>query len=564
MGRHNFTISLRALNIFILMILLLGAIIAICLLAAVPPISRDALIHHLNIPKLYLQHGGMYEIPDLHFSYYPMNLDLLYLIALYLKNDILPKYIHFVFALVTAAMIYQYLKKRLDIVYAVLGGLIFLALPIIVKLSSVAYVDLGLICFSFASLLCLLKWIEDAFKWRYLVVAAICCGLALGTKYNGLIVLFLLTLFVPFIYSRQNPNRTIFKMRALGSGTMFLAISLMVFSPWMIRNYVWTQNPIYPLYDNIISPGEPIPAGGFGEQRHFYVRKNVYNETWAEIALIPIRIFFQGKDNNPKYFDGRLNPFLFILPFFAFLPFIKETRQFRTEKWSFLFFSIFFILLVYFRRDMRIRYVGPVIPPLVILAACGIYRLNDFFTARLASKKSGVRIKQILIFCVISVMLGLNAIYIHSRFRYVKSLSYISGTLSRDEYIEQYCPEYPVMQYANENLSDNVKILSIYTGNRGYYCEKNIVFDLNLLKRIAGDANKPYLVAKELKEMGFSHLLINHELFNYWAKDYSIHEKKILKSFFKQNVTKIFCKNNHGLYRIEIRNNDSNLSMDSR
>ena len=43
------------------------------------PISRDALTHHLYLPRLYLQHGGIYEIPDLVFSYYPMNLDLLYI-----------------------------------------------------------------------------------------------------------------------------------------------------------------------------------------------------------------------------------------------------------------------------------------------------------------------------------------------------------------------------------------------------------------------------------------------------------------------------------------------------
>ena len=28
-----------------------------------PPISRDALIHHLAVPKLWLKHGGFYEIP---------------------------------------------------------------------------------------------------------------------------------------------------------------------------------------------------------------------------------------------------------------------------------------------------------------------------------------------------------------------------------------------------------------------------------------------------------------------------------------------------------------------
>ena len=34
-----------------------------------PPISRDALIHHLAVPKLWLNHGGFYEIPWAEYSY---------------------------------------------------------------------------------------------------------------------------------------------------------------------------------------------------------------------------------------------------------------------------------------------------------------------------------------------------------------------------------------------------------------------------------------------------------------------------------------------------------------
>ena len=87
------------------------AVLAGCIviLASVPPVDRDALTHHLAVPKLYLKHGGMVEIPSVPFSYYPMNLDLLYLIPLYFGYDIVPKYIHFAFALLTAWMIYGYI-----------------------------------------------------------------------------------------------------------------------------------------------------------------------------------------------------------------------------------------------------------------------------------------------------------------------------------------------------------------------------------------------------------------------------------------------------------------------
>ena len=125
--------------------LILLVVISIGILGSAPPVDRDSLTHHLYVPKLYLKHGGIYEIPAVEFSYFPMNIDLLYAAALYFGNDILPKYIHFAFALLTAWLIFRYLKYRLNTLYASFGILLFLSIPIIVKLSITAYVDLGLI-----------------------------------------------------------------------------------------------------------------------------------------------------------------------------------------------------------------------------------------------------------------------------------------------------------------------------------------------------------------------------------------------------------------------------------
>jgi len=45
--------------------------LSIVLLSLVPPVAKDELVHHLAVPKLYLKHGGMVEIPFMDFSYYP-------------------------------------------------------------------------------------------------------------------------------------------------------------------------------------------------------------------------------------------------------------------------------------------------------------------------------------------------------------------------------------------------------------------------------------------------------------------------------------------------------------
>ena len=183
-------------------------VITIIILSCVPPVSRDALTHHLAVPKLYIDHGGVYEIPTLKFSYYPMNLDLLYMVPLYFGNDIIPKFIHFIFALLTAWLIFDYLNRRIGTAYGLAGGLFFLSLPVIVKLSITVYVDLGLIFFSTWALISLLSWLEKDFKLRFLVISAVSCGLALGTKYNGLVTFFLLSLFVPYIFVKYHRGFT--------------------------------------------------------------------------------------------------------------------------------------------------------------------------------------------------------------------------------------------------------------------------------------------------------------------------------------------------------------------
>jgi len=157
-----------------------------------------------------------------------------------------------VFALLTAWLIYDYLRRRLGSVYAALGSLFFLSIPIIVKLSITVYVDLGLIFFSTASLLLLFKWREEKFQPKYLIYSAVFCGLAMGTKYNGLITFFLLTLFVPFVCSRYGNAKGSKLLRPVGYAVLFFGVALMIFSPWMIR--VLTPINFAPLSPTLYSP----------------------------------------------------------------------------------------------------------------------------------------------------------------------------------------------------------------------------------------------------------------------------------------------------------------------
>jgi 4-amino-4-deoxy-L-arabinose transferase and related glycosyltransferases of PMT family len=216
-------------------------LIAEILLNLTPPISRDALIHHLAVPKLWLKGGGFYEIPWADFSYYPMNIDLLYLVSLYFKSDIIPKFIHLTFGFGIGLLIYAYLKNRLGKNWGLLGFLIFFTTPVVANLSTTAYVDLGMAFFTTASILVFVRWRDDGYKnTKWLILSAICMGLAAGSKYNALIAWFFLTLTVVFCCSRDTGRG----FPALKAGVIFFAIALLIVSPWYIKNYILTGNPL--------------------------------------------------------------------------------------------------------------------------------------------------------------------------------------------------------------------------------------------------------------------------------------------------------------------------------
>ena len=566
----------------ILLLLLFAAVIAsIMVLSWVPPVSRDALTHHLAVPKLYLQQGAIYEIPDVKFSYYPMNLDLLYMIPLYFGNDILPKLVHFAFALLTAWLIFSYLRKRLDGLYACGGALFFLSLPVIVKLSITVYVDLGLVFFSTAALMALFKWIESRFKLKYLILSAISCGLALGTKYNALIVLFLLTAFVPLLYNQRarresdtkeeisGPGTLSRQMRAIGCGILFCLIALIVFSPWMVRNYIWKANPVFPLYNSYFNP----PKSGLSpvldtnvkfEINHsksandknvssvrgpFAVRKVVYREAWWEIALIPARIFFQGRDDDPRYFDGKLNPFLFLLPIFAFFQLATTSAAVTVEKKALLWFAILFILYAYLKTDMRIRYITPAIPPLVILATFGFYQIHKYLSQRQLQGR-GPR-AQIMASVLAAVIFIFNGLYIIHQFKVVDPFSYIGGRVGRDAYITKYRPEYAVIQYANRHLGADAKLLVLFMGNRRYYSDRDMIFGINLFRKIIKKSDTAQAAQKELQHRGFTHLLIRYDLFNQWTdKQFNTIEKMRLKTFFARDTRQVLSQKGYGLFQL--------------
>ena len=549
----------------VLLVLTLGVL---CAMATVPPVNRDALTHHLLVPKLYLVHGGVYEIPQILFSYYPMNLDYLYMAAMSLTNDIIPAYVHMAFGLLTALLIFRYLHRRYSATWGLIGALFFLTLPVIVRLCTTAYVDLGVIFFTFAALLALLKWRDTGAKARWLLLAAVSCGLAMGTKYNGAVDFCILTAFVPVLYAGMKRVQFLEKyptlkprhrisdgVRALAFGVLFAVIALAVFSPWAVKNYVWTDNPIYPLAQGVFNPEVSRGKDLYGNEGEGYGmstlkrREALYGEDLGEILLVPLRVFFDGQDNNPQYYDGRLSPALLIFSIIGLLFIRKRDLRYQVHDIAFISYAVIMVLLIYFLIDMRIRYIGTIIAPMTILTVVGLRSLMLFIDRR---ELASGRLMKGLVMAIMTVAFLGNYAYMAEKFREVEPLGYLTGKVSRDEYIAGRLREYPALQYLNANIQKGPGVFAVFMGNRMYYSDHFLTMDYQVFFRYVDEARSAADLAGRFEQDGYKYFLFNAALMTEFAPTFLESEALMrLDAFTRDYCEPVYSENEYLLFELK-------------
>ncbi len=536
----------------------------VILLASVPPVSRDAMTHHLAVPRLWIERGLLAELPEISFSYYPQLLDVLYMLPLYAGVDFAAKYLHFAFALMTAGLIYLFVRRRIGAAWGALAGLMFLTIPVILKLSVTVYVDLGLIFFSAGALFAMVLWLEDTRRYKWLLIAAVCSGLALSTKYSALISFFVMSLALPLFFLKDSGDGVRAQANAVKFGALFVLVSLLVFSPWMIRNASLTGNPMYPLLQgvfghrvtdaaNVDSDAVVHASVVVDEQLRnqpksmspLLIRRLVYEESLPYTLFIPVRIFYEGQDNDPKYFDGRLNLLLLLLP----LALLFTTRQIRFEQKELPLFAAYVVLVVmltFLTKDMRARWISAIIPPLVVLSVYSLYLLNELMAKRYPVKNA-VHPATIVI---VALYFLPNLFYSLDLYRKIDPLPVVSGQVSRDAYISERRPEYAVISAANDAVPDDGKVLGLFIGKRRYFFDVDAIVLNEVFTSIAENAASAADIAGRLRALGYTHIVTNNHLFGEWMNRTDEATRRRVGNFATQHVNELHAVGTYGLYEI--------------
>jgi hypothetical protein len=192
---------------------------------------------------------------------------------------------------------------------------------------------------------------------------------------------------------------------------------------------------------------------------------------------------------------------------------------------------------------MRIRYILSIVPPLVILAAYGI------FNAYLRLTQPVYLLAGLLTFA------GWHGIYLWHYFSTAAPLSYLSGNESRNAYLARMLPEYKSFQYINHATAASAKIYLLFVGRRAYYCERDYFHDGGDLPgyllgaiRTAKSADQ---IVQALKQKQITHLMVREDLLaDFLGHNLTANQVALWNHFAQTWLVFEFRDRGHAIYQL--------------
>lgn len=258
--RHEGSWAAHLLQLFL--ITYLFVFVAVAFVAChLPEIEFDPLIYHLTVPKLYLQHHGIVDIPEILEAVFPKNIGMLYVYGLALHSQITVKFLNFWMGLLLVLAMHCFAKRIWGRLTGLAAAALFVSTPIVFFELRAIYIDLPIALFCFLNFFALLRWMEDGGR-KWLVLSAIFLGMAAGSKYNVLFNVVAASVLVGyhFLFVRKlSLVKTAVKVAVYG----ILSISTLL--AWLYMTYRFTGDPLFPYLSG--DPLFPFLKGLFHSDR---------------------------------------------------------------------------------------------------------------------------------------------------------------------------------------------------------------------------------------------------------------------------------------------------------
>lgn len=246
-SHRGFRLALCVLAVCVLVMMLLGAF--------VPPMDYDALEYHLGLPARFYRLGRIVALPDHVFASFPQNVEMLYLAGMILGGGVmegaaLGKLFNVLFVAMAAVGTYALGRYALGSPLAgFAAGCAVAAMPAAAQYASMnVYMEPALLLYFVIAILALTYYVKGVpsdglSPLRWIVLAGLATGLAVGCKYSA--VIFLAPMWL-LVIALVGVFRVVPLLRAAAHAAVFSGVTLLVFAPWAVRNWVSVGNPVHP------------------------------------------------------------------------------------------------------------------------------------------------------------------------------------------------------------------------------------------------------------------------------------------------------------------------------
>jgi hypothetical protein len=496
---------------FVLFISFLGLLQALA-----PPLKWDSLVYHLEMPRQYLAAGQVIYLENNLFVGFPQLAEMNYTWAMALHSGRTAGLLGWAIGMLALVGVEGLARRLVNPQIAWIAPAVIFSGAHIAQALSWAYVDLWVMLFGVSMLIALTIYFQNK-KKLWLLVAALMVGFALSTKYTAGILLPIGSLMLVLNWlnaSRRQPNSESKKtIKALLFDLMiFSVIVFVVFSPWLIKNYVFTKNPIYPF----LFPGRDLDT-----LRQSFHKGDLTPRTFLDDLLLPWHATVLSVEGGeiegiPRY-DASIGPlFLALIPLFV-VGWNKRNSEkigiLRYFLWLSLAAWVYWASVAHLADSlMRARHYFGVFPIFAVLAVAGYWSISQI-------KISQVRVGRLIaaLMALSYVLTGLTLLIV---FVSANPLPLLLGLETEPDYLEDQLGWYAVAMETINGLPSQSKILFLWE-SRPYYCEATCIPDTILdrwwyYRRTLGEADQ---ISSQLRSENVTHVLI-YDLGVQMEKDY--------------------------------------------
>jgi len=220
-----------------------------------PPLGWDSLVYHLYNPRVYIAQGGFVRIPFDFYSNMPMNFDLLFTGGMLLGSDRLPALLHLSSGSLALLGMFGFAARRMSPRAGLFACLLLLVSPVVLETMSTAYIDMGVAFALLALFICLWEWARTP-DVCWALPSGLLMGFVMGSKLTAIWYVIIGVCLAVGVARYKGLRLPVLLWSLLW---MFLPCLVML-APWMVKAYLCTGNPLYPLFVDRLGAGDLGPV----------------------------------------------------------------------------------------------------------------------------------------------------------------------------------------------------------------------------------------------------------------------------------------------------------------